>query len=96
MEFSPSLADRLAASSAAAIDEVVRQLCKAIRPQGSTLSTTTAWRFIPHTTTSSADSGHRDAGHLKLSASVEIGPLFVLGFEGGFNRSSQRWPDHCS
>jgi hypothetical protein len=37
MEYSPSLADRLAASSAAGIDEVVRQLCEAIRPQGSTL-----------------------------------------------------------
>lgn len=37
MEYSPSLADKVGASSAAGIDEVVRQLCEVIRPRGSTL-----------------------------------------------------------
>ncbi len=35
--FSPPLADKLAASSADGIERVVRQLCDAIRPEGSTL-----------------------------------------------------------
>ncbi|GAB7066333.1 toll/interleukin-1 receptor domain-containing protein [Mycobacterium hodleri] len=37
LAFSPSLADKLAASSAEGLEEVVRKLCEAIRPQGSTL-----------------------------------------------------------
>ncbi|WGI31229.1 toll/interleukin-1 receptor domain-containing protein [Mycolicibacterium aubagnense] len=35
--FSPPLADKFAVSSASGIDQVVRQLCEVIRPQGSTL-----------------------------------------------------------
>jgi hypothetical protein len=37
LAFSPPLADKLAASSADGIEQVVRKLCDVIRPQGSTL-----------------------------------------------------------